>query len=81
MNHKMKPIHKPGERNIYCPYYSECLDYVIQHSWETWNCSQCPCRFIQQPNTDYGYEACDTDPAYDLPLQVYGGGVWSIYYD
>ena len=38
---KAKPIAETGERNIYCPYYGGCLDYAVDHSWESWNCSVC----------------------------------------
>jgi hypothetical protein len=41
MDRKAKPIPKTGERNIYCPYYGSCLDYAVDHSWESCNCSVC----------------------------------------
>lgn len=41
------PICKRGERNIYCPYYSDCLDYAVNHFWQHWSCSKCPYKKIR----------------------------------
>ncbi len=35
------PTPKKGSRNVYCPYYSDCLDKVIQQSWAVWHCHRC----------------------------------------
>jgi hypothetical protein len=37
----MSPYESQGERNVFCPYYSECLDMVIKKSWMYWSCSEC----------------------------------------
>jgi hypothetical protein len=41
MDMKTNPSPKRGKRNIFCPYYSGCLDTVIRKRWSHWNCSKC----------------------------------------
>ena len=36
------PVFKRGYRNICCPNYSQCLDFVVKKSWERWACVDCP---------------------------------------
>ena len=36
-----RPIMCDGDRNHYCPYYSDCLDIAINKKWESWNCCGC----------------------------------------
>ena len=72
MDPKANPIHEQGERNIFCPYYSNCLDYAVKRSWQSWNCSQCPNKLVQSiPECEYGVD--DTDLYYDLPPNVERG--------
>jgi hypothetical protein len=35
------PVRRNGERNVFCPFYNSCLDYVVKQSWEDWTCFQC----------------------------------------
>ena len=46
---KANPLCKPGERNIYCPYYEDCLDYAVDSEWEFWDCSCCPHKVVHRP--------------------------------
>lgn len=47
MNPEAVPKPKKGERNIYCPFYNDCLDHAVNHFWQYWNCSQCPYRKLK----------------------------------
>lgn len=67
MEPKAKPTPKQGERNIYCPFYSDCLDYVVKHFWQRWSCSECPYKLIKQSITEWEYIVNDTNTHYDLP--------------
>ena len=71
MNQNAKPIPEPGERNIYCPLYNDCLDYSVSGSWQAWNCSQCPYKSIKKLTDEYGFDRTDT--LYDFPLNMRGG--------
>jgi len=66
MDLKAKPIPKRGERNIYCPFYSDCLDHAVKQFWRHWSCSQCPHKLIKQSITECEYDVNDTDQHYDL---------------
>jgi len=74
MEPKVNPIRKQGERNIYCPFYNECLDYAVKHFWQSWSCSECPHRSIQSL-TQCEYIINDADPYHDsLPGLARGIG-------
>lgn len=67
MHPKALPRPIKGERNIYCPFYSDCLDYAISNCWRYWNCSQCPHKTMQS-TTEWEYEINDADILYNLPV-------------
>jgi hypothetical protein len=49
------PICKKGERNIYCPFYSDCLDHAVNQFWRYWSCFQCPYKNIKSfDEVEYG---------------------------
>jgi hypothetical protein len=70
MEEKANPIPERGERNFFCPYYSDCLDFAVEGSWRTWNCSRCPYKLLRVPPVGYGYEFNTEDTDYDLPPGV-----------
>ena len=70
MDRKAKPIAKTGERNIYCPYYGGCLDYAVDHSWESWNCSVCGHKMANQSIREWEYEITEALAYYDLPPTI-----------
>jgi hypothetical protein len=78
MDQKANPMPKQGERNIYCPYYNDCLDYAVRASWQTWDCSQCLHKLIKESITEY--ELNNTEPYYDLPPNVIGA-IWKDAFD
>lgn len=41
MEIRTNPAPKRGRRNIFCPYYSDCMDTVIKKRWSNWNCGKC----------------------------------------
>jgi hypothetical protein len=70
MEPKLKPLHRSGSKNIYCPFYGNCLDYAAKSHWESWDCSECPHKEKRQPiRTDL---ITDGFGAYcELPSGVY----------
>ena len=36
------PSRGRGKRNVFCAYYSGCLDHAVRDFWEGWHCSNCP---------------------------------------
>lgn len=47
MEQKPNPIYKRGERNIYCPFYGDCLDRAVDQFWRYWSCSKCPYKSVR----------------------------------
>jgi len=41
-NTERNPVRRQGNRNIFCPFYRECLDDAIKGSWQNWDCGDCP---------------------------------------
>lgn len=65
------PIHKIGERNLYCPNYAGCLDHAVDERWSSWDCSECSCKSKRESMGDV-YTVPDPDPFYELPGDIYG---------
>ena len=62
------PIHKSGTRNVFCPYYDECLDHAIKHRWKYWKCSECPHK-LTQLSLGHVRTIHDWSPFYEYPLR------------
>jgi hypothetical protein len=41
MKIRTNPTPRRGKRNIFCPFYSDCLSEVIRKQWSRWNCAKC----------------------------------------
>jgi hypothetical protein len=70
MNTECLPINTKGSRNVFCPHYSDCLDYVITKSWKNWNCNKCEHRQARDPMIDIPLTVGEIS-YYDLPLDIY----------
>ena len=70
MKKRPNPLEKSGERNLYCPYYEDCLDHAIELHWQNWNCSKCTHRSRQQPLSIMG-TVPDLEFCYELPSKIY----------
>jgi len=64
------PVSKPGDRNSLCPHYEGCLDYAVDHRWQSWDCSECPHQLKKQGLT-HAPIAKDEDPLYDVPGRIF----------
>ena len=72
MDPRAKPIPKRGERNIYCPFYNDCLDYAVKRFWQCWSCSECPYKLMQSiPECEY--EVNDRDLYYEISTDILRG--------
>jgi hypothetical protein len=70
LNHP-NPSHKNGVRNVFCPYYRECLDYAITKTWDYWACLEC--RFVgsRQFTEELIITNRESDLYYTLPLDIF----------
>jgi hypothetical protein len=48
----MNPFQRQGKRNVFCPYYSECLDVVVKKGWMYWSCAECEHRSNREAEPD-----------------------------
>jgi hypothetical protein len=49
---ELNPFQRQGKRNVFCRYYSECLDAVVKKSWTYWSCAECEHRFNREAEPD-----------------------------
>jgi hypothetical protein len=45
----LNPMQRQGKRNVYCPYYSLCLDHAVQKGWQYWDCDECLKKDVRKP--------------------------------
>jgi len=63
------PIHKSGTRNVFCPYYDECLDHAVERRWKYWKCSECPNK-LRQLSPGHVRTIHDWSPYHEFPLRL-----------
>ncbi|MBW1784057.1 MAG: hypothetical protein JRL30_25375 [Deltaproteobacteria bacterium] len=61
------PVPRRGERNIFCPYYGDCLDYAVQIQWHAFNCSRCPYKSVMQSFHEYDFPTRGSAFGVELP--------------
>ena len=69
MKSDAKPLCKPGERKVLCPYYDGCLDYAVQQGWQFWNCTVCLHRSKKYGSNELPLIK-DSDPEYAVVLDA-----------
>jgi hypothetical protein len=60
------PSPKSGPRNIFCPYYSSCLDTAIQSAWMSWDCHLCQERFNRGAEPEFALTVNHSIAYYEL---------------
>jgi hypothetical protein len=70
MKQKPNPIHKSGNRNLYCPYYEGCLDHAVESRWRYWDCCECAHKSKQESITGI-QTVSDPNVYYELPANIY----------
>lgn len=70
METKNNPIPRMGKRNIYCPYYSGCLDVVIRKNWAYWNCTKCEERANREAEPEIALNVNYTIAYYELSTRA-----------
>jgi hypothetical protein len=70
MNSGPNPTQINGDRNLFCPYYRDCLDHAAQRHWETWACFNCHHKRITETCMEGPFSADDSFPYYSLSPNV-----------
>lgn len=67
MNVSCNPRMHRGDRNVFCPYYGDCLDHAIREAWDSWDCACCENRNDQRAKPDFPWSENHTVAYYELP--------------
>jgi len=65
------PIHNQGYRNVFCPYYRNCLDHAAKLYWECWSCLECHHKQNQNSVLDVMLSQDGDYPYYSLSPSIY----------
>ncbi|MGD9082537.1 MAG: hypothetical protein PVJ50_06795 [Desulfobacterales bacterium] len=71
MNHNENPVHTKGDKNVFCPYYGNCLDYAVELQWQYWTCLHCQHKQKETFVEDALLLAKDPDPHYSFSPHFY----------
>ena len=66
MEQNRNPIYTKGNRNVLCPYYSDCLDHAVNNHWEYWACLDCEYKPNERLVTDILISSASADLYYSL---------------
>jgi len=64
-----RPLNKKGDRNVLCPYYSDCLDEAVEKSWRYWDCRECSHKTRRDPTIGFHWSVNDGVLFYELPVE------------
>jgi hypothetical protein len=70
MKSNANPLNQEGQRNLFCPYYRNCLDQAVRLRWQFWSCAECPHRLESELLTDGILTCSDAYPFYTLPRRA-----------
>jgi hypothetical protein len=71
MSQNRNPLHKRGSRNVFCPYYRNCLDHAANNHWQSWACFSCQHEKDKEPSPQGPLPSYDTIPYYQVSPEIY----------
>jgi hypothetical protein len=71
MSPHTNPICEKGEKNVFCPYYGDCLNLASKQYWHYWSCRKCGYIHEAQPIPIIMYPPHNADPHYALSPVLY----------
>jgi hypothetical protein len=71
MDENRNPLYMKGNRNVFCPYYSECLNHAAKRHWAYWTCFECQYEKEQKFSADVRLFAVSDVPYYSLSPSLY----------
>ena len=70
MYRKPNPIPKRGNRNLYCSYYTECLNQAVSLQWDSFACVECHLEFTPGIESKRSMASGDTTPYFTLSPDI-----------
>jgi len=64
------PVHRTGMRNVFCPYYDDCLDHAVDKCWRDWDCSECEHKWNDEAKPELLLEVGDSIAYYDIAIKI-----------
>lgn len=71
MKQRLNPIHKNGDRNLFCFHYTKCLDHAAKRHWKYWSCYACSHKATRQPVVTGPITSDENILYYNLPQDIY----------
>lgn len=71
MHLETNPFERKGKRNVWCKYYSSCLDYAISHSWQHWYCGKCKHLSDRYAGVDVVSTESESMDHFEIPDSIY----------
>jgi len=71
MDQNQNPVQTKGNRNVFCPYYRDCLDHAIKSCWDYWACFECQYKQKQMLSVDVLFSSVSTEPYYSLSPSLF----------
>jgi hypothetical protein len=71
MDKNPNPIHNNGSRNLFCPYYGDCLDHAAKLHWEAWACFDCYHKMLTEAGAEGPFSSGDTTPYYRISPEIH----------
>jgi len=66
-----KPVHTKGYKNIFCPYYGNCLDHASKKHWGYWTCQHCQHKRLKESILEEAVSpTCTTDSYYSISPSI-----------
>ncbi|PKN63909.1 MAG: hypothetical protein CVU57_17240 [Deltaproteobacteria bacterium HGW-Deltaproteobacteria-15] len=66
----INPSYRRGKRNVFCRFYSKCLDAVIRKGWMHWNCAECEHRFNKEAAPEFPLNVNYSIAYYEVSTKV-----------
>jgi hypothetical protein len=72
MDQNQNPVYTKGNRNVFCPYYRDCLDHSARHHWEYWTCFACHHKLKKKSCEHVLFAEGESTPYYHSSSEISG---------
>jgi hypothetical protein len=72
MKSRPNPRRDKGDRNLFCRYYGDCLDYAVKKAWDDWDCGECTHQSSEGGRPEISLQEGGAVAYYELPSEFMG---------